>query len=127
MNTHFDHEIPEARRKSAELLLKRVEAFEAQLPVLLVGDFNSLPAQAEVYDRLVGDGRFADTWNTAQVRGEAIDTFHGYRGHRSTGRRIDWILSRGPIHATSSEVVTFSQDGRYASDHFPVVAVLSLE
>ena len=127
MNTHFDHEIPEARRKSADLLLQRVGRLNKELPVILVGDFNSLPDQAEVYDRLVGDGRFADTWTTAEERGEAVDTFHGYRGQRSTGRRIDWILTRGPILARSSKVVTFSRDDRYPSDHFPVVAVLGLE
>jgi endonuclease/exonuclease/phosphatase family metal-dependent hydrolase len=41
-------------------------------------------------------------------------------------RRIDWILTRGPVAVERCETVTFNQDGRYPSDHFPVVADLKL-
>jgi endonuclease/exonuclease/phosphatase family metal-dependent hydrolase len=92
------------------------------LPVLLVGDFNAAAGENKVYDRLVGEKAFADTWVTAKRRGEPVGTFHNYKGPKKGGRRIDWILSRGAVTALSTEVVTFSQDGQYPSDHFPVVA-----
>jgi endonuclease/exonuclease/phosphatase family metal-dependent hydrolase len=41
-------------------------------------------------------------------------------------RRIDWILARGKVSVDASEIVTFSREGRFPSDHLPVVAWLGL-
>jgi len=41
--------------------------------------------------------------------------------------RIDWIFYRGAVKALESETIVRSQDGRYPSDHFPVLAVLELQ
>lgn len=129
VNTHFDHQVQEAREKSAALVLKRVNALNTLLPVLLVGDFNAVAGQNPVYDILVNDEAFVDTWLAAEKRGEAIRTFHNYRGPQAGDGRIDWILSRGPVRTRWTEVVTYEKDGQYPSDHFPVLArmVLGIE
>lgn len=124
VNTHFDHEVQQSREKSAALVLERVLAFDTLLPVILVGDFNAVAGSNPAYDVLVNDDAFFDTWTTAESRGEAYATFHNYRGPRQADARIDWILARGPVKSLSSEVVTFSLDGQYPSDHFPVLARL---
>lgn len=126
INTHFDHRSKLAREKSAELVLKRVRDRKTDLPIILVGDFNAVAEDSKPYETLVGPGAFADTWLTAKKRGEAVNTFHGYRGPKAGNRRIDWILTRGPVQALSTEIVTFELDGQYPSDHFPVVARLRL-
>ena len=46
---------------------------------------------------------------------------------RETGNRIDWILYRGNLKAQEFETVTYNQDGRYPSDHYPVFTVIGLE
>ncbi len=125
-NTHFDHQVQPAREKSAALVLKRVEQLKHKLPVVLVGDFNAAAGNNPVYDMLVGPDRFRDTWTTAAMRGDAIGTFHNYRGAIKGGPRIDWILTRGPMKCLASEVVAFNQDGQYPSDHFPLVARLRI-
>ncbi|MBI2826861.1 MAG: endonuclease/exonuclease/phosphatase family protein [Planctomycetia bacterium] len=124
-NTHFDHQVQEAREKSAALLLKRVAQLATPLPVIVVGDFNAAAEANPAYDTLVGADGFADTWKTADKHGEAIGTFHNYAGPKPDGQRIDWILTRGPVRALSTSVVTFAQEGQYPSDHFPVVATLA--
>jgi endonuclease/exonuclease/phosphatase family metal-dependent hydrolase len=43
------------------------------------------------------------------------------------GERIDWILARGKVSVAKTEIVTFSRRGQFPSDHFPVVAWLTLE
>jgi endonuclease/exonuclease/phosphatase family metal-dependent hydrolase len=126
INTHFDHQIQEAREKSAALVLARIAQLNTQLPILLVGDFNAVAESNKVYDALVGEGGFTDTWKTAAKRGESFDTFHNYRTPGKGGRRIDWILARGPVQVRQSEVVTYQKDGQYPSDHFPVIARLTL-
>ncbi|MEW6307089.1 MAG: endonuclease/exonuclease/phosphatase family protein [Verrucomicrobiota bacterium] len=127
-NTHFDHQIQEAREKSAALVLNRVEALKTTLPVLLVGDFNAVAGRNKAYEALVKPGAFTDSWATAPVRrNEGIATFNGFKEISRSGDRIDWILYRGAVKALETEIVTFARDGRFPSDHFPVVAWVKLE
>jgi endonuclease/exonuclease/phosphatase family metal-dependent hydrolase len=126
VNTHLDHLSGWARLRGVELIRRRVLEFRPGVPVLLVGDFNAPAGRSRVYDLLVNPDAFRDTWEASGRRGQAIGTFHGFRGKAPGGRRIDWILVRGPVTTDSAEVVTFAQDGQYPSDHFPVVARLRL-
>ena len=127
VNTHFDHQVQEAREKSAQLVRERVAAFDAKLPVLLVGDFNAAAGSNKAYAILTDDKFFTDTWTTARERvNEGIATFNGFKAIQKDGPRIDWILSRGDVTADRIEIVTFSRDGQFPSDHCPVVAKLRL-
>jgi endonuclease/exonuclease/phosphatase family metal-dependent hydrolase len=123
-NTHFDHQIQEAREKSATLIRRRVEALETDLPVLLVGDFNARAGDNQAYTTLAGDGPFTDSWTVAEAReGEGLNTFNGFRaGPHTGGSRIDWVLFKGPVKVTRAAIVVCERDGQHASDHFPVVA-----
>lgn len=122
-NTHLDHQVQPAREKSAALIRQRVESLNTSLPVLLVGDFNAKARKNQAYETLVQGNLFVDTWLAAlERRNDGINTFHDFQGPKPGDDRIDWILARGPVRVFASEVVTFSQDGQYPSDHFPVVA-----
>ncbi|HKS38335.1 MAG TPA: endonuclease/exonuclease/phosphatase family protein, partial [Verrucomicrobiae bacterium] len=124
-NTHLDHQIQPAREKGAALIRERVDSLKTTLPVLLVGDFNAVAGKNKAYDILVGEGVFTDTWTVAKERRNAeFNTFTGFNEPKKDGARIDWILARGPLTVASTEVVTFSKDGQFPSDHFPVVAWL---
>jgi len=122
MNTHLDHQVQKAREKSAELILNATRKLRSDLPILLTGDFNAAAGANKVYTILVNKDAFADTWITSERRGEAFGTFGGYKPPQKDGPRIDWILTRGSVVTLWTEVVTFSKDGQYPSDHFPVVA-----
>ena len=126
LNTHFSHVSEPARRKSAALVRDRVNRFEANVPAFVLGDFNAAAETSEPYRILVADSDWADTWELAQQRGPAIGTFHNYQGPRPGGARIDWILTRPSAPVISTEIITFSRDGQYPSDHFPVVARVRL-
>jgi endonuclease/exonuclease/phosphatase family metal-dependent hydrolase len=124
-NTHLDHQIQPAREKGASLIRERVDALKTPLPVLLVGDFNAVAGKNKAYDILVGEGVFTDTWAVAKERRNAeFNTFTGFNEPKKDGARIDWILTRGPVTVAATEIVTFSKDGQFPSDHFPVVAWL---
>jgi endonuclease/exonuclease/phosphatase family metal-dependent hydrolase len=127
LNTHFDHEIREAREKSAQLVVRRTVGLAADIPRVLVGDFNAAAEESRVYELFVGPDSFADTWHTAEQRGKPVGTFHGYRGPQPGGRRIDWILVRGPVKTLYTEIVTYSRDGQFPSDHFPVIADIAID
>ena len=126
VNTHLDHQVQAAREKGAQMVRQRVAAFEPGLPVLLVGDFNA-PSSNKAYQMLTSDGFFSDTWTTARQRvNEDVGTFNGFKALEKGGPRIDWILSRGDVAAERTEIVTFSRNGQFPSDHCPLVAKLRL-
>ena len=122
-NTHFDHQIQIAREKSAELIRQRVAALGTNLSIILIGDFNAAAQTNKAYATLTAESFFTDAWlSTHERRGEGIGTFNDFKAIRPNGPRIDWILTRGETVVDSVEILTFSQNGQFPSDHFPVVA-----
>ena len=123
-NTHFPYRAveQEARRNTALLIKERMAGIPRSMPAILTADFNS-PAGGEVYQSLCDD--LHDAWCSAAVRSGPEGTLNGFGRHVSD-RRIDWILYRGSWRVLETETVTRSRDGRYPSDHFPVLATFEI-
>ncbi len=123
INTHFDHEVKKARINSAKLLVGFMSRLDPSLAVFLLGDFNAVAGDSEPFRILVKEGGLKDSWAAAARReGEGLDTFNGFQpGPHNQGRRIDWILHRGHVNIVKAAIVEFNRQGRYPSDHFPVV------
>ena len=127
-NTHFANDSQSAREESAKLLRERIAALDTTLPVVLTGDFNAAAAANPAYHVLTRDGFLTDTWLMAKERkGDGLNTSNGFKAIRREGVRIDWILTRGALAADAIEIATFSRDGQFPSDHFPVVTRLRME
>ncbi len=119
-NTHLpyrDQDEP-IRERGAALLLQRLSALPADVPVVVTGDFNTGP-DSGVHARLTGD--LVDAWERSRQRSGQEATFHAFSG--KADRRIDWILVRG-FDVGPVATVADQRNGRYPSDHFPVVAEL---
>lgn len=128
VNTHFDHQIQVAREKSAQLVRERLGTLNPEVPLFLVGDFNAVGGKNKAYDILTADDFLKDTWKTASKRiNEGIATFNNFKSIQPTGDRIDWILTRGNITTSETEIVTCARDGQFPSDHFPIVARVRIE
>ncbi|RYX82289.1 endonuclease/exonuclease/phosphatase family protein [bacterium] len=124
VDTHLDHESQNSREKSAELISARIRAFNTDLPVVLVGDFNVVSPYNPVYDTFMKAG-FTDTRFSALERlGPNYDSYHGYAPPASHGAHIDWILTRGEVKSLASRLIDFQQGGQYPSDHFPILTTL---
>jgi endonuclease/exonuclease/phosphatase family metal-dependent hydrolase len=121
-NTHFPHRPQDAaaRLKCAGVIVERMNRLPKDVPFLMTGDFNS-PAGGDVFKLFTA--QLKDAWDTAVKRSGPEGTNSGFAG-RTTGRRIDWILYRGPFRVLEAETVTRNEKGRYPSDHFPVIAAL---
>ena len=121
-NTHLPHrrEDEAARVQCTRLIRERLSSQAKSLPFVLIGDFNA-PQGGAAYR--VFDGLLTNAWGTATRKSGPEGTFHGFKG-TPTGPRIDWILFRGFARATEAETITKNADGRYPSDHLPVLAVL---
>jgi endonuclease/exonuclease/phosphatase family metal-dependent hydrolase len=126
-NTHFDHQVQTAREKAAELLLARMQKLDANLPMIVLGDFNARAGANKTYDILTQGGFLADTWHTAQEkRGDAVATFNGFRPAVSRDDRIDWVLARN-ADALWTQIDTCTRNSQIPSDHFPVIAEIRLK
>ncbi len=133
LNTHLDHISGRARQEGAKFILRRLGRLAEDLPVVLTGDFNCNPG-SKTY-RIFADAGFGDAHLIAG--NGPINTFHRFRGEGfrpKAGReaRIDWILVRnasqnGVWTVESCEVVRDAEPPVYPSDHYPVLANLSLK
>ena len=129
-NTHFDHKGETARRESARLLLRKVDEIAGRDgPVVLTGDFNTTPDSEPYHILTTGDG----------TRPTFVDALHAssYPHHGPTsswnafkaiepGRRIDFILVRPPVEVRQHGILSDTFDGRFPSDHLPVLAEVGI-
>lgn len=126
-NTHFDHVGERARLESARLIRKNVESL-GNLPILVIGDFNSAPdspAGATLRQRRGTESDLLDTYASVAVETLEVGTYHGFTGARLAAR-IDWILHTPRIETLSATIDHTAEDGRFPSDHFPVTATVRI-
>jgi endonuclease/exonuclease/phosphatase family metal-dependent hydrolase len=126
VNTHLDNRNENARRRAARLILNRMAAFDP-LPILLTGDFNT-PAQptSRVYDMLVAQAGYRDSWTAAPRHGPSYATIHNYQPLVPDGLRVDWILTTPDVTAVAALMNTYRRGNQYPSDHMPVQVRLRL-
>jgi endonuclease/exonuclease/phosphatase family metal-dependent hydrolase len=127
-NTHFDHRGENARRESAKLLAQRIYSLAAEELVIVTGDFNAVAEESEAYQTLTAAG-LSDAWINAAERVGPTTTWSAFKAPDLNAKtRIDWILYRGGALAPERcETVTYNQDSRYPSDHYPVFATFALK
>jgi len=127
-NTHFDHRSQPSREKSAQLIKNRVDALKTKLPVILVGDFNAVAKANRAYDTLTDQGAFKDSFDTAKEKVNAgWNTFNSFRKTEKGKRRIDWVLTKGPLTTKRTEIVLFDESKQLPSDHQPVTAIVQIK
>lgn len=122
-NTHYDHIGEVARVQSSKLILKMIRELAGDEPVILLGDFNVQP-DSEVIATFL-DGELKDTYDEAPNKFGQLGTFSGFDLMAIPDRRIDYIFISQNLTADFYEVESKVIDGRYLSDHFPVMVSVS--
>jgi len=134
-NLHLDHESQPSREKSTALLLARIDARRAtDEPVVVTGDFNVGEGNAALHVLVGAPGRpatapapaFVDTFRLRHPDDREVGTFTAFEIGKTTGDKIDYVLVMPGTAVLSADIVRTSRDGRYPSDHFPVVARVRL-
>jgi endonuclease/exonuclease/phosphatase family metal-dependent hydrolase len=126
-NTHLDHEVQVAREKGLKLVAERIAARASKDPVLLMGDFNAgeeNPALQYIRGRTSDQPplKLVDTFRIVHADEPDVGTFHGFKGVPTSPSKIDYILVETGAEVLSAAVVRHNREGRYPSDHYPVVA-----
>lgn len=131
-NTHFDHISQNSRENSAVLLAKRISNRGApEDPFVVTGDFNA--GESNVVIRFLKgnaqiDGKDAlatmrDSFRVFKPDADKVGTAHGFNGGTG-GNKIDYVWISPKQEVTNAFINHFNVDGRYPSDHFPVIGVV---
>jgi endonuclease/exonuclease/phosphatase family metal-dependent hydrolase len=134
-NTHFDHRGVRAREESARLLLMRINTIAGQLPVVVTGDFN-FNESSRGYQILTGKILEKGIGSEDSLRDARYLSQHGHHGSTSTfnefkalvpDMKIDYVLVKGPITVLQHGTLSDTWNGRFPSDHLPVLAEIVIE
>jgi endonuclease/exonuclease/phosphatase family metal-dependent hydrolase len=117
LNTHFDHIGTEARANSVDLILSKIEEFNHNGKVILMGDFNLEPESAPI--QKIINSELNDAFETYLNLGP-VGTFNSFKIGENYDRRIDYVFYQGFKVKTYKTYSLRIQD-TFLSDHFPVV------
>lgn len=124
LNTHLDHRSTEARAEGAKLIRKRLGLLAGDRPVIVTGDFNDGPGGDA--HRILTEHGLADARGISASPHEGPDsTWTGFKAVKE-GRVIDFVLVSDGASVVSHRSIDATRDGRFASDHLPVVAAVEL-
>lgn len=128
-NLHLDNLSQKSRAKSVQLLTEKIAARQTNEPFIVMGDFNmetTNPAMRWLNRIGIGKPPLAsiDVWQSIHPN-RTIGTRHGFNG-RTSGPQIDHIRLSSNLHALDARIDARNRNGRYPSDHFPVIANIQL-
>jgi endonuclease/exonuclease/phosphatase family metal-dependent hydrolase len=128
LNTHLDNAGAAARLEGAHEIIRWLKAHRLPAESLIVtGDLNAEPGSPPVEaltatDLGLRDSRAISTEPPLGPTG----TFNHFEALPKESRRIDYILADPSIEVDRYAVLAMhGEDGRVASDHFPVIADLA--
>lgn len=124
-NVHFDHQGVIARKESGKLILARIKEIAGDEPVLLTGDLNGA-RNSEWYLAIASSGVLKDVYAEVKFPYENNSSMNGFRTPRGTAV-IDHIYMSKHFSAQKWGILTDTYFGKYPSDHFPILAVVSLK
>lgn len=131
-NTHFDHQGEQARAESARLLLNRVETIAGPTSVIVTGDFNCTE-DSFPYRLLTGASSPENT--LPPLQDARYCSRHPHHGPTKTTNddfagtlrdKIDYIFIKNQVQVHQHGILPDHWDGRYPSDHLPVLAELEV-
>jgi endonuclease/exonuclease/phosphatase family metal-dependent hydrolase len=129
LNTHFDHVGEKARQESARLIRQRLARLADEASIIVTGDLNADPQSAPyrifTSDTIVGaSAPLRDAFNVSS--GGHYGPTSSWNAFKAIepGRRIDYILVSTRVPVLSHGILPDSWDGRFPSDHLPVIAAI---
>lgn len=128
-NTHFDHMGKVARRESARLLLQAVDSIAGRSIAIVTGDFNAQPDDEPM--QIIMNPSTAN--HLVDAQSVSIEphygptgTFNGFGIKETSDKPIDYILFNRRVQVLQHATISQAWMGRYASDHFAVLAKIKL-
>ena len=128
LDVHLDHLIREAKAEQTKVVIQETGQYAEGFPQILCGDFNS--GRKDPPYQLLTEAGWHDAYEDIHGKEETGSTAHSWKPERlsgpKTGRRIDFVYSRGEVRTIDAAIVKDAPGGIWPSDHFFMYAVFEL-
>ena len=125
-NAHFDHEGVIARVESSKLVLAKIKEIAGDTPTVFTGDLNG-DHQSDWYLTLAKSGFLTDTYTQVEHPYENNSSFNEFGKSVKGFGIIDHIFVTKGFSANRWGILTDTYHGKYPSDHFPILAEITLK
>ena len=106
-------------------MTRKIEEIAGSNPVILCGDFNSTPDTKQIQHI---SSQLNDSYLVTELPPYGpVGTFNGFKIDAPLKNRIDYIFVSDHFHIHKYGVLTDFKEGRFPSDHLPVVVNLSFK
>ncbi len=125
-NVHYDHQGVVARKESSKLILQRIKSIANNEPVIFTGDFNG-SHDSEWYQTIANSAVLKDTYNQVKYPYANNGSFNAFDAEKKSTEVIDHIFITNDFTVSKWGILTDTYYGKFPSDHFPVLAEISLK
>lgn len=129
-NTHLDFLLPKAREYGLKKIGEYIENQREKddYPAILMGDLNAGPKSRAITEFTQGkysSKRFVavQDYNKEIYNNTTLSKFKGLK----KGLHIDYIFVSDEFNIINNEIIYYNKNGRYPSDHYPMMAELKLD
>ena len=123
-NVHYDHQGVKAREESSKLMLQKINEIAGSAPVILTGDFNGSQTSSW-YLALANSGILTDVYKAVPNPYAFSSSFNNFSTQSRSKDIIDHIFISKHFKAKKYGILTDNYYGKFPSDHFPVLSVIS--
>lgn len=133
-NTHLDVDSQWAREEGALLIVNRIQNRAFKDPFLLTGDLNAAEQEQTMQflkglsplvrhsgEQATNPIPMVDTFRLLHPDLTNLTTRHDWTATRE-GNKIDYVFASKDIKVREAQILYDNMDGRYPSDHYPVIA-----
>lgn len=125
-NAHFDHQGVIARKESSKLILHMIDSIAQGRPAIFTGDLNG-SHESEWYRTLEKSEVLKDAYNSVAHPYVQNGSFNGFGSNLNSEEIIDHIFISKDFKVESWGLLTDTYHGKFPSDHFPVLALISFK
>ncbi|MES2777083.1 MAG: endonuclease/exonuclease/phosphatase family protein [Bacteroidota bacterium] len=125
-NAHYDHQGTKARIESSKLILQKIKEIAGDNRVIFTGDLNGSHS-SEWYRYMATSGLLKDTHYEVKYPYANNASFNAFGSTKGSYDIIDHIFVSSHFTTTKWGVLTDTYHGKYPSDHFPVLAEITIK
>ncbi len=125
-NAHYDHQGVQARKESSKLVLQKINDIAGNEPVIFTGDLNGSHS-SEWYQAIANSGKLKDTYKEVEYPYVNNASYNAFGATKDSTEIIDHIFITNHFTVSRWGVLTDTYHGKFPSDHFPVLADITLK
>jgi endonuclease/exonuclease/phosphatase family metal-dependent hydrolase len=119
-NAHYDHQGVTARKESSKLILEKIKTIAKDKPVIFTGDLNGNHS-SDPYLIIANSDILKDTYQQVKQPYANSNSFNGFGAQLKGNSIIDHVFVSKHFKTHKWGLLTDSYQGKYPSDHFPVL------